>query len=77
MKAIREFFSNKIVRNTMVLFTFIFSTEIILRLLMDNPFLDWATFRIGVSSFIMSLLLSYIIHFLKAIENAYNMLVFV
>ena len=63
MKAIKEFFSNKIVRNTIVLFIFIFATEIALRLLMDNPFLEWATFRIGISSFIISLILSYLIHF--------------
>lgn len=63
MKAIRDFFSNKIVRNTLVLFSFIFLTEVILRLLMNNPFLDWATFRIGISSFIIALVLAYIFHF--------------
>jgi len=63
MKTIKEFFANKIVRNTIVLFIFIFATEVALRLLMDNPFLEWATFRIGISSFIISLILSYLIHF--------------
>ena len=63
MKAIRDFFSSKVVRNTLALFGFVFSTEMILRLLMSNPFLDWATFRIGISSFIIALLLAYIIHF--------------
>lgn len=63
MKVIREFFSNKIIRNTMVLFTFVFSTEIILRLLMNNPIFDWATFRIGISSFIISICISYFNHF--------------
>ena len=63
MKAIKEFFANKIVRNTVILFLFIFVTEVVLRLLMDNPIFSWATFRIGISSFIISLILSYLVHF--------------
>ena len=63
MKAIKNFFLSKIVRNTLVLFTFIFSTEVVLRLLMDNPFLNWATFRIGISSFIIALIIAYLAHF--------------
>lgn len=63
MRTVKNFFANKLVRNIIVLFLFIFSTEISIRFLMNNPIRDWATLRIGISSFIFALILGYIGHF--------------
>ena len=56
METIKQILKNivmsKLIRNIIIIFLFIFTTELNIRLLMNNPIFDWATFRILLSSFI-------------------------
>lgn len=67
METIKQILKNivmsKLIRNIIIIFLFIFTTELNIRLLMNNPIFDWATFRILLSSFIFSLVIAYIGHF--------------
>ena len=59
METFKEFIFSKMVRNVIILFLFRFSTELIVRLVTDT-FIGYGLLRIGLSSFIFSLLISLI-----------------
>lgn len=65
LKKLKEFFTNRVVLNTIVLFIITFSLEMIVRYLTDSSFKDWGVLRIGISSFLISLIWSWITHFFK------------
>ena len=67
LKNIKNFFTNRVVLNTIVLFTITFSLEMIVRWLTASSFQDWGVLRIGISSLILSLIWSWIGHFFKKI----------
>ena len=65
LKKLKEFFTNRVVLNTIILFIVTFSLEMIVRWLTDSSFNDWGVLRIGISSLIVSLTWSWITHFFK------------
>lgn len=58
----KKIFQDRIVSNTLLLFVFTYATEMYVRFLTDGG-LGFPLIRIAISSFIISLLLSYILHF--------------
>ncbi len=58
----KKFFQDRIVSNTLLLFLFTYATEMYIRFLTDGG-LGFPLIRIAISSFIISLLLGYILHF--------------
>lgn len=65
IKNLKNFFTNRVVLNTIILFIITFSLEMINRWLVDSSFNDWGVLRIGISSFMISLIWSWITHFFK------------
>ncbi len=61
---IKKFFKNRVVLNTIILTLFTYITEMIVRIFTGAPFYDFAVVRILLSSIIVSLLVSFIGHFL-------------
>lgn len=57
--------TKKIIKNYLILFIFIFSTELIFRLVNDGGFFSWALLRIFLYCNIVSLLISILISFYK------------
>ena len=65
IKNLKNFFTNRVVLNTIILFIITFSLEMVNRWLVDSSFNDWGVLRIGISSFMISLIWSWITHFFK------------
>lgn len=61
---IKKFITNRVVLNTFVLTLFTFVTEMIIRIFTGAPFNDFSVVRILLSSLIISLVVSFIGHFL-------------
>lgn len=59
LETFKEFIFSKMVRNTIMLLLFLFSTELIVRLVTDT-FIGYGILRIGISSLILSLIISLI-----------------
>lgn len=57
--------TKKIIKNYLILFIFIFSTELIFRLVNDGGFFSWALLRIFLYCNIISILVSILISFYK------------
>lgn len=69
LETFKEFIFSKMVRNKIMLFLFLFSTELIVRLVTDS-FLGYSILRVVLSSLILSLLISLISsYFNKAISK--------
>ena len=56
LKKLKEFFTNRVVLNTIVLFAFTFCTELIVRIHTHAPFQDFGTLRIVISSIIWGII---------------------
>ena len=70
----KNFIFHKLVRNTLLLFLFLFSTEIIVRLVTDT-FIGYGLLRIGLSSLIISLIITLITsYFNKIISKIINII---
>ena len=65
LKKLKQVFTNRVILNTIILFTITFSLEMICRKLTGGSFKDWGVLRIGISSLIISLSWSWITHFFK------------
>ena len=63
----KKFLTNRVFLNTVVLTLYTFIMEMYIRFLMDSTFQDFAVVRILLSSLIISLLWSWIWHFLKKV----------
>ena len=74
METFKEFVFSKMVRNTIMLFLFLFSTELIVRLVTDT-FLGYGILRIGISSIMISLLIALISsYFNKVVSKIFKIL---
>ena len=71
----KKFLTNRVFLNTVVLTLYTFGMEMYVRFLMASTFNDFAVVRILLSSFIISLLWSYIWHFThKLVHRILNIL---
>lgn len=57
----KEKLGNQIFKNSILFFILIYSFELIVRLNVGNKFINWATFRIAISSFLIAIVLGFII----------------
>lgn len=74
LETFKEFIFSKRIRNTIILFLFLFSTELIVRLV-TNTFIGYGILRIGLSSLIISLLISLISsYFNKTVSKIFNII---
>jgi hypothetical protein len=58
---LKEKLGNQIFKNSILFFILIYSFELIVRLNVGNKFINWATFRIAISSFLIAIVLGFII----------------
>ncbi len=74
LETFKEFIFSKMVRNTIMLFLFLFSTEIIVRMVTDT-FLGYGILRIGISSLIISMLIALISsYFNKVVSKIFKII---
>lgn len=72
---IKKFFHNRVVLNTLILFLFTLSVELLVRYHTHAPFSDWGTLRITISSLLIATSWSYITHFFpKLIARILNII---
>ena len=75
MKIIRSFVKNRVVFNTLILFIFTLTTELIVRVLTEGSFIEFSMARIILSSFILSLFVSWLGHFLPKVgQRVFNII---
>jgi phosphoglycerol transferase MdoB-like AlkP superfamily enzyme len=63
----KRIFTNRLILSTLVLFIITFIGELYIRVLVENPILNFGTLRIFLSSLFISLTWSYIFHFFNVI----------
>ena len=63
----KKIITNRLILSTFILFIFTFGCELYIRVLVENPIMSFGTLRIALSSFVISLLWSYLFHFFKII----------
>ncbi len=72
----KKFFKNRVVINTIVLFVYTFTLELIVRLFADSKLGDISLIRIALSTFIISLLVSDIAHFLPKLGSRIFLIIY-
>jgi len=71
----KKIFTSRMIRNTLILWIYMFIQEMFVRFMMKSPMLDFAVVRLIVSTLIVSLIWNFVFHFFKrGIHKVFNII---